>query len=79
MQISNKKLAPSTGPSTEKELSSAQQNQLVQPIHVPCSQQSPVMHQKLCEHVQTQMFMVTDQPPQNSNQIPAVTPTSDHG
>ncbi|XP_068543618.1 coiled-coil domain-containing protein 14-like isoform X2 [Anas acuta] len=79
VQISNKKLAPSTGPSTEKELSSAQQNQLVQPIHMPCSQQSPVMHQKLCEHVQTQMSLVTDQPPQNSNQIPAVTPTSDHG
>ncbi|XP_035186742.1 coiled-coil domain-containing protein 14 isoform X2 [Oxyura jamaicensis] len=81
VQISNKKLASSTTPSTEKELSGAQQNQLVQPIHMPCSQQSPVMHQKLCEHVQTQMSLVTGQPPQSSSQIPTVTPfpTSDNG
>ncbi|NXI67782.1 CCD14 protein, partial [Anseranas semipalmata] len=79
--ISNKKLTPSTTPSAEKELSSAAQNQLVQPIHVPCSQQSPAMHQKLCEHVQTQMSLITGQPQQSSNEIPTVTPfpTSDHG
>ncbi|KFQ91708.1 Coiled-coil domain-containing protein 14, partial [Nipponia nippon] len=78
--ISNRKLASSTTP-TEKELSSAAQNQMVQPIHVPCSQHSPVMHQKLCEHVQTQMSLITGQPPQNSNEIPTVTPflTSNHG
>ncbi|XP_035425590.1 coiled-coil domain-containing protein 14 isoform X6 [Cygnus atratus] len=48
---------------------------------MPCSQQSPVMHQKLCERLQTQMSLVTGQPPQNNNQIPTVTPfpTSDHG
>ncbi|XP_040417720.1 coiled-coil domain-containing protein 14 isoform X2 [Cygnus olor] len=81
VQISNKKLASSTTPSAEKELSSAQQNQPVPPIHMPCSQQSPVMHQKLCERLQTQMSLVTGQPPQNNNQIPTVTPfpTSDHG
>ncbi|NXJ45894.1 CCD14 protein, partial [Spizaetus tyrannus] len=79
--ILNRKLASSTTPSTEKELSSAAQNQMVQPIHVPCSQHSPVMHQKLCEHVQTQMSLITGQPPQNSNEIPTVTPfpTSNHG
>ncbi|KAM7097344.1 coiled-coil domain-containing protein 14 isoform 1-T1 [Ciconia maguari] len=79
--ISNRKLALSTTPSTEKELSSAAQNQLVQPIHVPCSQHSPVMHQKLCEHVQTQMSLITGHPPQNSNETPTVTsfPTSNHG
>lgn len=79
--ISNRKLASSTTPSTEKELPSAAQNQMVQPIHVPCSQHSPVMHQKLCEHVQTQMSLITGQPPQNSNEIPTVTPfpTSNHG
>ncbi|KAM6079489.1 coiled-coil domain-containing protein 14 isoform 2-T2 [Theristicus caerulescens] len=79
--ISNRKLASSTTPSTEKELSSAAQNQMVQPIHVPCSQHSPVMHPKLCEHVQTQMSLVTGQPPQNSNEIPTVTPflNSNHG
>ncbi|KFQ09078.1 Coiled-coil domain-containing protein 14, partial [Leptosomus discolor] len=79
--ISNGKFASSTTPSTEKELSSAAQNQMVQPIHVPCSQRSPVMHQKLCEHVQTQMSLITGQTPQNSNEIPTVTPfpTSSHG
>ncbi|XP_054686496.1 coiled-coil domain-containing protein 14 isoform X1 [Grus americana] len=79
--MSNRRLASSTTPSTEKELSSAVQNQIVPPIHVPCSQHSPVMHQKLCEHVQTQMSLITGQPPQNSNEIPTVTPfpTSNHG
>ncbi|KFQ59944.1 Coiled-coil domain-containing protein 14, partial [Pelecanus crispus] len=59
--ISNRKRASSTTPSTEKELSSAAQDQMVQPVHVPCSQHSPVMHQKLCEHVQTQMSLITGQ------------------
>ncbi|NXR02052.1 CCD14 protein, partial [Sagittarius serpentarius] len=79
--ISNKKFASSTTPFTDKELSSAVQNQMVQPIHVPCSQHSPVMHQKLCEHVQTQMSLITGQPPQNSNEIPTVTvfPPSNQG
>ncbi|XP_009885618.1 PREDICTED: coiled-coil domain-containing protein 14 [Charadrius vociferus] len=63
--VSNRKLALSTTPSTETELSSAAQNQMVQPIHVPCSQHSPVVHQKLCEHVQTQMSLITGQPSQN--------------
>ncbi|XP_037254186.1 coiled-coil domain-containing protein 14 isoform X4 [Falco rusticolus] len=79
--VSNRKLASFTTPSTEKELSSAAQNQMVQPVHVLCSQHSPVMHQKLCEHVQTQMSLITGQPPQNSNEIPTVAsfPTSNHG
>ncbi|XP_014794320.1 PREDICTED: coiled-coil domain-containing protein 14-like isoform X1 [Calidris pugnax] len=79
--ISNRKLASSTTPSTEKELPSTGQNQMVQPIHVPCSQHSPVMHPKLCEHVQTQMSLITGQTPQNSNEIPTLTPlpTSNNG
>ncbi|XP_040460485.1 coiled-coil domain-containing protein 14 isoform X4 [Falco naumanni] len=79
--VSSRKLASFTTPSTEKELSSAAQNQMVQPVHVLCSQHSPVMHQKLCEHVQTQMSLITGQPPQNSNEIPTVAsfPTSNHG
>ncbi|XP_009982081.1 PREDICTED: coiled-coil domain-containing protein 14 [Tauraco erythrolophus] len=78
--ILNRKLASSTTPSTEKELPSAAQSQMVQPIHVPCSQHSPVIHQKLCEHVRTQMSLITGQPPQNSHEIPTVTPfpTSNH-
>ncbi|XP_065697530.1 coiled-coil domain-containing protein 14 isoform X1 [Patagioenas fasciata] len=78
--ISNRKFASSTTPSSEKELSSAVQNQMVQQIDVPCTQHSPVMHQKLCEHVQTQMALITGQPPQNRNEIPTVTPfsTSNH-
>ncbi|XP_072197999.1 coiled-coil domain-containing protein 14 isoform X2 [Excalfactoria chinensis] len=79
--ISAKKLLSSTTPSTEKELPSAAQHQLVRPTHVPCSQQSPVIRQKLCEHVQTQMALITGQPSQSNNEIPTVTsfPTSDHG
>ncbi|XP_067155419.1 coiled-coil domain-containing protein 14 isoform X1 [Apteryx mantelli] len=76
MPISNRKHASSTTPSTGKELSSAAQNQLVQPIQVPCSQHTPVMHQKLCEHVQTQMALITGQPSQSSNEIPNITPYS---
>ncbi|XP_071418720.1 coiled-coil domain-containing protein 14 isoform X2 [Pithys albifrons albifrons] len=71
--ISNRKIALSTTPSTEKELSSAAQNQMVQAIHVPCSHHSPVMHEKLCEHVQTQMSLITGQPPHKSNKISTVT------
>lgn len=78
---SAKKLLSSTTPSIEKELPSAAQHQLVRPTHVPCSQQSPVIREKLCEHVQTQMALITGQKSQSNNEIPTVTsfPTSDHG
>ncbi|XP_048165939.1 coiled-coil domain-containing protein 14 isoform X1 [Corvus hawaiiensis] len=79
--ISNRKVASSTAPSTEKELSSAAQNQMVQSTHVPCNEHSPGVYQKLYEHVQTQMSLITGQPPQKSNEIPTVTPppTSNQG
>ncbi|XP_033018768.1 coiled-coil domain-containing protein 14 isoform X1 [Lacerta agilis] len=44
----------------------------LQPIHIPCTQHSPVMHQKLCEHVQTQMSLLNTQPLQKSSGIPEV-------
>ncbi|NXM84271.1 CCD14 protein, partial [Oenanthe oenanthe] len=78
--ISNRKVASSTTPSTEKELPSAAQNQMVPSIHVPCSEHSPEAYQQLFEHVQTQMSVITGQPPQKSNEIPTVTPpTSNQG
>ncbi|NXA86194.1 CCD14 protein, partial [Melanocharis versteri] len=78
--ISNRKVAESTIPSTDKELPSAAQNQMVQSVHVPCSDHSPGAYQKLYEHVQTQMSLITGQPPQKSNEIPTVTPsTSNQG
>ncbi|NWV77916.1 CCD14 protein, partial [Dasyornis broadbenti] len=79
--ISNRKVASSTTPSTEKELSSTAQNQMVQSIHVPCSEHSPVVCQKLYEDVQTQMSLKTGQPPQKSSEIPTVTLSSisNHG
>ncbi|XP_061326415.1 coiled-coil domain-containing protein 14 isoform X1 [Pezoporus flaviventris] len=79
--VSNRKLASSTTPFTERELPSAAKNQMIQPIHSPCSQYSPVLRQKPCEHVQTQMSLITGQPPHNSNKTPPVTPflTSNHG
>nr|XP_005485203.2 coiled-coil domain-containing protein 14 isoform X2 [Zonotrichia albicollis] len=78
--ISNRKVASSTTPA-EKELSSAAQNQMVQSNHVPCSDHSPGAYQKLYEHVQTQMSLITGQPPQKSDEIPTVTPspTSNQG
>ncbi|NXH62788.1 CCD14 protein, partial [Rhabdornis inornatus] len=78
--VSDRKVASPTTPSAEKELSTAAQNQMVQSIHVPCSEHSPGAYQKLYEHVQTQMSLITGQPPQKSNEIPTVTPpTSNHG
>ncbi|NXI08028.1 CCD14 protein, partial [Irena cyanogastra] len=79
--ISNRKVASSTTPSTEKELCSTAQNPMVQSIHVPCSEHSAEVYQKLYEHVQTQMSLITGQPPEKSNEIPTVTPppTSDPG
>lgn len=79
--ISNRKVASSATPSTEKELCSAAQNQRVQSIHVPCSEHSPGVYQKLYEQVQTQMSLMTGQPLQKNNEIPAVThcPTSNQG
>lgn len=81
MPITNRKVASSTTPSTEKELSSAAQNQMVQSTHVPCSECSPGAYQKLYEHVEIQMSLKTGQPPQKSNEIPTVTssPTSNQG
>ncbi|NWY71750.1 CCD14 protein, partial [Erithacus rubecula] len=78
--ISNRKVASSTTPSTEKELCSAAQNQMVQSINVPCREHSPEAYQQLFEHVQTQMSLITGQPPQKSNEIPTGTPpTSNQG
>ncbi|NWI16610.1 CCD14 protein, partial [Crypturellus soui] len=74
--VSSRKQASSTTPAAGKELCNAPQNQLVEPIHVPCSQHPPVMHQKLCEHVQTQMALITGQRSQACNEIPSTTPYS---
>ncbi|XP_054237067.1 coiled-coil domain-containing protein 14 [Indicator indicator] len=78
---SDRKFASSITPSAPKEHPCAAQSQMVQLIHVPCSQRSPVTHQKLCEHVQTQMSLITGQTPQNSNEIPTLIPfpTSSRG
>ncbi|KAJ7345877.1 hypothetical protein JRQ81_001827 [Phrynocephalus forsythii] len=38
-------------------------------VHVPGAQSSPVIHQKLCEHVQTQMSLLNVQPPQKPHGI----------
>ncbi|NXR49669.1 CCD14 protein, partial [Hippolais icterina] len=75
--ISNRKVASSTTLSTEKELSCAAQNQMVQSIHVPCSEHSPGAYQKLYEHVQTQMSLISGQPAEKNNEIPC--PTSNQG
>ncbi|KAG6937875.1 coiled-coil domain containing 14 [Chelydra serpentina] len=81
--VSNRKPASCNTPAVDKEgeLSSAVQNQPIQPILVPFNQPSPVMHQKLCEHVQTQMSLITGEVPLSCNGIPTVAayPVSDPG
>ncbi|XP_077176545.1 coiled-coil domain-containing protein 14 isoform X2 [Paroedura picta] len=51
---------------------STEQQPLVQPVPAPLTQRSPVIHQKLCEHVQTQMSLLNIQSPQISTDIPEV-------
>nr|XP_008107737.1 PREDICTED: coiled-coil domain-containing protein 14 [Anolis carolinensis] len=46
---------------------SSEQALSVQPVCMPCTQHSPVMHQKLCEQIQTQMSLLNMQLPQKSN------------
>ncbi|XP_062972739.1 coiled-coil domain-containing protein 14 isoform X2 [Elgaria multicarinata webbii] len=71
--VSNRKPASVNATAVGKDPARINTNQTsVQPIHIPCSQHSPVMHQKLCEHVQTQMSMLNIHPPQKSNGVPEV-------
>ncbi|XP_061465044.1 coiled-coil domain-containing protein 14 isoform X2 [Rhineura floridana] len=67
----NRKPASVNAAVTEKDTTPVSTGQPipVQPIHAPCTQHSPVMHQKLCEHVQTQMSLLNIQPLQKSNGI----------
>ncbi|XP_013911191.1 PREDICTED: coiled-coil domain-containing protein 14-like [Thamnophis sirtalis] len=45
---------------------------VVKSIHGPCTQHSPVMHQKLCEHAQFQMPLLNSHTPVKSSDIPDV-------
>ncbi|XP_015269559.1 PREDICTED: coiled-coil domain-containing protein 14 [Gekko japonicus] len=71
--VSNRKPASVTKTVVEKDrnLVSAEQP-FVQPVPAPFTQCSPVTHQKLCEHVQTQMSLLNIQPPQIATGIPEV-------
>uniref|UniRef100_A0A8D0HCQ6 Coiled-coil domain containing 14 n=1 Tax=Sphenodon punctatus TaxID=8508 RepID=A0A8D0HCQ6_SPHPU len=81
--VTNRKLVSCHAPAVDKErvLPSAEHHQLLQQVHVPSSQPSPVMHQKLCEHVQTQMALINGQASPSGSGIPAVPPypLSDNG
>ncbi|KAJ6665454.1 hypothetical protein lerEdw1_003295 [Lerista edwardsae] len=69
----NKKPALISAVAVEKvAVSKIEEAPSIQPIHVPCTHHSPVMHQKLCEHVQTQMSLLNNQPLQKSNSVPKV-------
>ncbi|XP_074857791.1 coiled-coil domain-containing protein 14 isoform X2 [Carettochelys insculpta] len=72
---SNRKLSSCNAPAVDKEgeLSSAVQIPPIKPVHVPFNQHSPVMHQKLCEHVQTQMSLITGQVAPSYNATPTIT------
>ncbi|XP_066490947.1 coiled-coil domain-containing protein 14 [Tiliqua scincoides] len=72
---SNKKPSSINSIAVEKDrisVSMSEEAPPVQPIHVHCTQHSPVMHQKLCEHVQTQMSLLNNQPSEKSNGVPKV-------
>ncbi|XP_032074299.1 coiled-coil domain-containing protein 14 isoform X3 [Thamnophis elegans] len=51
---------------------STKQAFVVKSIHGPCTQHSPVMHQKLCEHAQFQMPLLNSHTPVKSSDIPDV-------
>nr|XP_056717132.1 coiled-coil domain-containing protein 14 [Euleptes europaea] len=71
--VSNRKPASVSKTDDEKDRTPVGTEQPhVQTIPVPFTQHSPVIHQKLCEHVQTQMSLLNIQPPQKSIVIPEV-------
>ncbi|XP_048342629.1 coiled-coil domain-containing protein 14 isoform X2 [Sphaerodactylus townsendi] len=71
--VSNRKPASAGKTAGEKERTPVGTEQPpAQTIQVPSTQHSPVIHQKLCDHVQTQMSLLNIQPPQKSIGIPEV-------
>lgn len=50
----------------EQSSSTCERNSNFQPVHIPSSQHSPLMQAGLCEHVQTQMSLMTSQLPEGS-------------
>ncbi|XP_034278853.1 coiled-coil domain-containing protein 14 isoform X1 [Pantherophis guttatus] len=51
---------------------STKQAFVVKSIHGPCTQHSPVMHQKLCEHAQSQRPLLNSHTPVKSSDMPDV-------
>ncbi|KAL7991790.1 hypothetical protein Chor_016046, partial [Crotalus horridus] len=70
----NRKVASGNETAAEKDVTplSTKQAFVVKSIHRPCTQHSPVMHQKLYEHAQSQMPLLNIHPPVKSSDIPDV-------
>ncbi|XP_026563826.1 coiled-coil domain-containing protein 14 isoform X1 [Pseudonaja textilis] len=68
----NRKVVSGNETADEKNITplSTKQAFFVKSIHGPCTQNSPVMHQKLCEHAQSQMLNI--HPPVKSSDSPDV-------
>nr|XP_020656749.1 coiled-coil domain-containing protein 14 [Pogona vitticeps] len=70
--VSDRKPVPVAASAVEKGTASVgtEQALLIRTAPVPGTHHSPVIHQKLCEHVQTQMALLNVQPPQKANEKP---------
>ncbi|XP_063144843.1 coiled-coil domain-containing protein 14 isoform X2 [Candoia aspera] len=72
--VLNRKVVSGNEAAAEKDGApvSTKQASAVKPFHGPCTQHSPIMHQKLCEHAQSEMSLLHMHPPRKSSDIPDV-------
>ncbi|XP_039179719.1 coiled-coil domain-containing protein 14 isoform X1 [Crotalus tigris] len=70
----NRKVVSGNETAAEKDVTplSTKQAFVVKSIHGPCTQHSPVRHQKLYEHAQSQMPLLNIHPPVKSSDIPDI-------
>ncbi|XP_058051158.1 coiled-coil domain-containing protein 14 isoform X2 [Ahaetulla prasina] len=70
----NRKVVSGNETAAEKDVTplSTKQAFVVKSIHGPCTQHSPVLHQKLCEHAQSQMPLLNSHMPGKSSDMPDV-------
>ncbi|XP_070586476.1 coiled-coil domain-containing protein 14 isoform X1 [Erythrolamprus reginae] len=70
----NRKVVSGNETAAEKDVTPPNTKQafVVKSIHGPCTQHSPVTHQKLCEHAQSQMPLLNSHTPMKSSNIPDV-------
>ncbi|XP_007419992.1 coiled-coil domain-containing protein 14 [Python bivittatus] len=72
--VLNRKVVSGNETAAEKDVTPehTKQASAVKPVHGPCTQHSPIMHQKLCEQAHSQMLLLNIQPPLKSSDTPDV-------